>query len=240
MAVTFILTCEHAGNEIPANLDHLFKGHEEVLYSHKAIDFGALRLAKHLETVLELPLYFSTVSRLVVEANRSLDNDALFSEYSKKLSAPEKQAVLEAYYYPHRHQVTEKIEAEIAQGNQVCQLAIHTFTPVMDGNVRKADIGILFDPEQPLEHTLAVQLQQNLLHQNIERKVLFNSPYLGTDDGFPPYLRKKFLKEQYAGFELEINQKFYLDGKAETWDNLMKEITLAIKELIAGTEQTEP
>ena len=72
--ITFLLTCEHAGNEVPKKYASLFKGHEEELYTHKAIDFGALRLARHLARETKWPLYYTTTSRLLVEANRSLDS----------------------------------------------------------------------------------------------------------------------------------------------------------------------
>jgi len=229
MPVTYILTCEHAGNDIPAEYEWLFKGKEEALVSHKAIDFGALRLAKHLATKTGLPLFYTTVSRLLVEANRSMHNEELFSEYSKQLAAPEKQKILGQYYYPHRNEAEQKIQTEIAAGNQVFHLAIHTFTPAMNGEVRPAEIGILFDPERALEVAFAEQLKTKLLAENPDRKVLYNSPYPGTADGFPTYLRKKFSKDQYAGFEMEINQKFFLNGEPEVWEKLVSEFTAAFK-----------
>jgi predicted N-formylglutamate amidohydrolase len=229
MPATYILTCEHAGNEIPATYEHLFKGKEEILYSHQAIDFGALHLAKHLAAATNLPLYYTTTSRLLIEANRSLDNEELFSAFTKNIPEKEKQTLREAYYFPHRDQVEKKIAAEIAAGKQVYHLAVHTFTPVLKGEVRAADIGILFDPERESEAAFARQLQTALSAQNPDRKVLFNSPYPGTADGFPTYLRKKFNQDQYAGFELEINQKFFLNGEPDVWQGIESEITGALQ-----------
>lgn len=231
MPKTFILTCEHAGNEIPAEYEHLFHGKKEVLYTHKAIDFGALRLAKHLSAELELPLCYTPVSRLLVEANRSLDNKELFSGYSQVLTEQEKQLLLGRHYFPHRKQVESKIEKETAAGNQVYHLAIHTFTPVLNGEVREADIGILYDPEREPEKNFAQRLKEQLTAQNPERRVLFNSPYPGTDDGLPTYLRTRFDTAHYVGLELEVNQKFFLNGPPEVWQKLVDEITAALKAL---------
>ena len=232
MPKTYLLTCEHAGNEIPTAYIQHFKGKEEVLYSHKAIDFGALRLARHIASETNLLFYFTTTSRLLVEANRSLDNEELFSEYTKILPETEKKAILDEHYFPHRKQVEEKIQEEVAAGNQVIHLAIHTFTPVLEGRVREADIGILFDPERPLEKAFADKLKDRLLSQNKERHVLFNSPYPGTDNGLPTYLRKKFSKDQYAGFELEVNQKFFLNGEPVVWQQVKREITATLKAIV--------
>ncbi|GAA4295314.1 N-formylglutamate amidohydrolase [Nibribacter koreensis] len=227
-----LLTCEHAGNEVPAEFAHLFKGKEEVLYTHKAIDFGANSLARHLERVLNLPLYSTAVTRLLVEANRSLFSDDLFSEHAKKLTEEDKQHVLEAYYHPHRNQVLNRLEEETAKGNRVLHLAVHTFTPALDGKVRRADMGILFDPAQPLEKKIAAQLKTALEKQNPQRVIVYNEPYPGTDDGLPTYLRSKFEKDQYAGFELEVNQKFFLDGNPEHWETVKQEITEALKTVL--------
>ena len=227
--VTYLLSCEHAGNEIPAAYTHLFKGQEDTLLTHKAIDFGALWLAKKVASELGLPLHYTRISRLLVETNRSVGNEALFSEFSQKLTEAEKKQVLEQYYYPHRNAVEEEIAAAVSAGKRVVHLALHTFTPVLDSEIRKAEIGILFDPKRPLEKAFAQKLRTNLLTQNPQRKVQYNAPYPGTDDGFPTYLRQLFDKEHYAGFELEINQKFFLTEEPEAWEQLVGELVRGLK-----------
>jgi predicted N-formylglutamate amidohydrolase len=238
MADTYLITCEHAGNIIPAEYQHLFKGKEEVLYSHKAIDFGALRLAKHLATETELPLYYTTTSRLLVEANRSPGSEELFSQYTKALQEKEKLELLNRYYFPHRKQVENQILKEVEAGHRVYHLAVHTFTPAMGGEVREADTGILYDPERPLEEAFAQKLKSSLLKQNPDRKVLYNSPYPGIADGLPTYFRKKFDKGKYAGFELEVNQKFFLDGEPDTWQKVVAEITAAWAAVTGANKQS--
>ena len=233
MAITCMLTCEHAGNIIPPEYNYLFKEKAEMLYSHKAIDFGALGLAKHLAAATSLPLFYTSTSRLLVEANRSLGNEELFSEFTENLPKKEKQHLLDKYYFPHRQQVTDFIANEIAAGKQVYHLAVHTFTPVLKGEVREADIGILFHPHRPAEAAFAEKLKAELLAQNPDLNVLYNSPYPGTDDGLPTYLREQFIPDQYAGFELEVNQKFFLDGEPEVWQMLVTQITSAFKEVIS-------
>ncbi|ALI97777.1 N-formylglutamate amidohydrolase [Rufibacter tibetensis] len=239
MPVTCILTCEHAGNELPPEFEHLFKGKEEELYSHKAIDFGALRLARHLATACYLPLYSTSISRLLVEHNRSLDSEELFSDFTKDLSEEEKHTILDKYYFPHRDEVEEKVREEVEAGNKVLHLAVHTFTPVKEGEVREAEIGILFDPDRSWEKEIAAQLKADLQNQNLDRKVLDNSPYPGVDDGLPTYLRTKFSNDQYAGFELEINQKFFLNGDPEVWQKVLHEMATSVKALLATLARRE-
>ncbi|WP_207434851.1 N-formylglutamate amidohydrolase [Sabulibacter ruber] len=232
MAIFCLLSCEHAGNVIPEEYLHLFKGKEEVLFSHKAIDFGALRLARHLAKELEVPLSIMTTSRLLVEGNRSLGTDELFSEYTRHLPDQEKQAILEEYYFAHRQKVEQRIQDRIKAGYQVLHLAVHSFTPALEGEVREVEIGILFDPDRALEETFARELKNSLHDLNPERKVMYNEPYPGVADGFPTYLRGKFGPDQYAGFELEVNQKFFLDGEERVWQQVVWEITEALKSVL--------
>lgn len=232
MDQSYILTCEHAGNQVPERYYYLFKGEEDILYTHKAIDFGALRLAKHLQEKAVLPLYYTLTSRLLVEANRSTSNEDLFSDYTNVLGEDEKNKILKEHYYPHRREVQDKISNLVKAGSKVIQLAVHTFTPVLEGKVREADIGILFDPHRPLEQAFADTFKRALLDQNPSRNILYNSPYPGTDDCFPLYLRKCFSKEQYAGIELEVNQKFFLEGEETAWETLVTEISGAFLEVI--------
>ena len=69
-----VLTCEHAGNEIPARYMRLFRGADDVLASHRGWDPGALTLARLLARRLRRPLLSVSWSRLFVEANRAPHN----------------------------------------------------------------------------------------------------------------------------------------------------------------------
>lgn len=234
MATTYLLTCEHAGNNLPPAYASLFNGDEEVLYSHKAMDFGALRLAEHLAEALQWPLFSHSVSRLLVEANRSLGSEELFSAYSQRLSGPEKEKVLANFYFPHRNRVEAKVATEVAAGRRVCHFAIHTFTPALEGEVRKTELGILFDPARAQEKTLAKELKAALSAQDQHLAVAYNKPYPGKEDGLPTYLRQQFGAEQYAGFELEINQKFFLNGDQKIWEQTMATLTAALQQVAKG------
>lgn len=228
MTLSFLFTCEHAGNTVPSEYSYLFKGSEELLYSHKGIDHGALRLAKHITSQTHDPLYYTTITRALVETNRSPDNEELFSEISKDAPKSVKQDILEKYYYPHRRKIEAQIRDLISHGYQVIHFSIHTFAPVFEGEVRDTDIGVLYDPKKVSERNLAVILKEEFLKQNPIRNVHLNSPYPGTEDCFPKFLKNVFPEEQYLGFELEINQKFYLTGEAEVWETLVDELTNAI------------
>ncbi|MBO5532968.1 MAG: N-formylglutamate amidohydrolase [Fibrobacter sp.] len=92
---------------------------------------------------------------------------------------------------------------------EIIHLGIHSFTPELNGKVRNADIGILYDPSRPQECELAQVIKAEIKRLYPAMKVRFNYPYKGTSDGLTTTLRKKF-GSRYAGIEIEINQKFFL------------------------------
>ena len=206
MNLELILTCEHAGNEIPEQYEALFAHASEVLQTHRGYDPGALDLFRDLSRLATFSQEYM-ISRLLVEPNRSLGHPQLFSEFTRELPESEKEELLEEFYLPYRHYIETRISQYIATGGEVLQLSVHSFTPELNGEIRNADIGLLFDPEREEEAEFCNRFQKSLLKQDGELQVKFNYPYLGIADGFTTSLREKFPK-QYMGIELEVNQKF--------------------------------
>lgn len=203
--LTPIITCEHAGKIVPPAYNHLFVNAADALDSHRGWDPGALEIATFLSEKLHAPFYKCEETRLLVEANRSLTSSSLFSEYSNSLSQEEREEVLRQFYYPHR----SGVEKWITEMNQnVLHLSIHTFTPVFNGAVRNVDIGLLFDPARLRELEFCSKYQRALSEILPTCNILFNEPYLGTDDGFTTHLRTLFNDGRYLGIEIEVNQKF--------------------------------
>jgi predicted N-formylglutamate amidohydrolase len=208
MFKSVILSCEHAGNIVPENYKYLFDQEPEVLNTHRGWDSGAWELAQFLATQLNVPLVGCHTTRLLIEANRSLDNPQLFSEYSSKLSGLEKDKLIKTIYHPYRNKIKALLDTAT---KPVLHLSIHSFTPIWNGVVRPVDIGILYDPDQSLENSFSLQLKEALETYLPNKKIKLNEPYKGTDDGFTTELRKQFLTNQYAGIELEVNQKYASD-----------------------------
>ena len=200
-----VITCEHGGNEIPEKFHTLFSD-KEILNTHRGYDLGALDVFNALK---HLAIYtnYSTTSRLFIELNRSLWHKNLFSEFTKKLSFIEKEHLIKSYYEVYRNRVENQIKALITKKNKVIHLSIHSFTPILNNDVRNCDIGLLYDSSNLHEKNIAIQLKASLHNINPKWHVRFNYPYLGKADGFTTYLRKTFT-ENYVGIEIELNQKF--------------------------------
>lgn len=213
-SIQLIFSCEHGGNKIPSAYQLLFAGQEELLNSHQGWDPGALMMAKILSDQLSAPLYYSDISRLLIEQNRTLQHPQLFSSISKNLSETEKASLISAIYIPYVENLEKHIQQAILEGSQVIHLSIHSFTPVLNGVKREAEIGLLFDPTKEVEAKYAQQWKSSIEGKYPDWRVKYNYPYLGTDDGLTQYFREKY-PHLYAGLELEINHALFFHETTE-------------------------
>ena len=216
-----ILTCEHAGNRVPARYRPLFVGHEELLPTHRGWDPGALLLAREMAERFSAPLYFEETTRLLVDLNRSVGNPELHSEATRHLTLRERREILEVYYHPHRTRVDEAVAAAVRAGERVMHVASHSFTPELNGHVRTADIGMLYDPARPGEVAFATAWIDALRAADPALRLRRNYPYLGKSDGVTMKLRRAHPPDRYVGVELEVNQR-YVEAGGAAWKKLRK------------------
>ena len=208
MEYKLLITCEHAGNQIPQKYQSHFEQAFNVLNSHEGWDPGAWDAANYLSNALDCKLFGCHTSRLLVETNRSLNSPNLFSRYTIPLSEVDKKSIIDEFYLPYR----QKVESEISQTKKpVLHLSIHTFTPKLNSEERRVDIGLLFDPGRENESKFSQAYQKNLKELLPSFHIGLNEPYLGIDDGFTTHLRGIYSDTEYLGIEVEINQKFIPD-----------------------------
>jgi predicted N-formylglutamate amidohydrolase len=208
-----LLTCEHAGNRIPREYRRLFRGAEAVLASHRGWDPGALVLARSLGRRLGEPVLAVTWCRLLVESNRSPTNPRIWSRWTAALPSDEKARILERYWWPHRRRVERAVRDAIEHERRVIHVAVHSFTPTLDGEVRNADVGLLYDPARDLERRICGRWSDALGEREPGLRVRRNYPYRGSADGLTTWLRRRHPAEGYLGLEVEVNQA-YLAGPA--------------------------
>ncbi len=226
-----LISCEHAGRRIPPRYRAPFAGHEALLRSHRGLDPGALALARQMAAAFDAPLFYSTVSRLLVDLNRSLGHPHLYSPMTRGLPAAARREILARYYLPYRERIEAHVTRVIESGQSLVHIASHSFTPVLDGAVRKADVGLLYDPARPREVVLCRRWQRGIEARAPAWNVRRNYPYTGASDGLTAYLRKRFGSEQYVGVELEINQK-HVFARALAWRALRQTVIEALGEAL--------
>jgi len=229
-STVLVISCEHGGNDVPAEYRHLFAQHKDVMESHRAVDFGALDIADKLAQLFNCQHTKTTVSRLLIDCNRSLSNRNCFSEFSRHLPEADKQKLIAEHYLPYRRQTESLIKKHIDQGRQVLHLSIHTFTPELNGISRNAAIGLLYDPSRHGEQEVARLWHELLLAETPAYRVRKNYPYRGNTDGFTSALRQLYSEENYLGFEVENNQALLQDK--QSFDQLMHALSHSLKELL--------
>lgn len=185
----------------------LFEGAARVLDSHRGMDFGALEVARAFGERLGVTPVTATVSRLVVDLNRSPYHRNVFSEYTRPLSREEKRAVMDAHYWPYRKDVERRVERAVRAGAFVLHVSAHSFTPELRGEVRNCDLGLLYDPRSRSERRFVEAWHAALGVYARSLRVRRNYPYLGVSDSLVTHLRRAHGERAYAGVELEVNQK---------------------------------
>ena len=145
----FLLLGDHAGIAIPARLGTLGLGPAD-LARHIACDIGVRGLGTALADRLDAVFLHQRYSRLVVDCNRDPQApdavpdraDGTDIPGNTGLGATERAARVAAVHAPYQ----DAIAAEIARrGDPPILVSLHSFTPVMAGEVRRWDVGILHD-----------------------------------------------------------------------------------------------
>jgi len=177
-----------------------------LLDSHRGYDPGALLMARTLAQAFGAPLVTSGISRLLIDLNRSIGHPQLFSAATRTLPAPAREEIVAHYYRPYRARAERLVARLVSRGRRVIHIASHSFTPELNGKLRRADVGLLYHPDRHAETELCARWKASLAASGPELRVRRNYPYAGKGDGLTSHLRLRFPQDAYVGIELEINQ----------------------------------
>jgi predicted N-formylglutamate amidohydrolase len=225
---TFLITCEHGGNRIPARYRRLFQGRQALLDSHCGYDPGALDMARSLARAFKAPLVASTVCRLLVDLNRSIGHRQHFSAATRALPSQVRRQIVEQHYAPYRSEVERLVRQSVSRGDRVLHISSHSFTSELDGRVRSADVGLLYHPGRSGEALLCARWKAALAAIAPQLRVRRNYPYAGKADGLTAHLRRCFAPGDYVGIELEINQSI-VHAAGRRWAALRRELVETLR-----------
>ncbi len=177
-----LLVGDHVSNEIPKSLDNLGLDAES-LQQHIAYDIGTRKLVNHLSQHLDAPAVLAGYSRLVVDLNRSLEDDSVMPEVSdytvipgnQNMSAEHRNQRIHSFYTPYRKAVDSMLHRFRDNGIVPAFISIHSFTPEMAGFARPWHVGILWDKDP----RIPVPLMQNLRAHPDGFNIGDNEPYSG-------------------------------------------------------------
>lgn len=199
---TLLVTCEHACNAVGRH-GAAFRGQSDVLHTHRAWDPGAALLARELAAACDAPLHEGRFTRLLIDLNRRENSKAAFSAFTPYAARGQ---LLE---FHREWRATVLADAQrLAKHGRLLHVSCHSFTPELHGEVRNAEIGLLYDPRRELEKRTADAWHAALREALPAMRVRRNYPYRGISDGVTSWLRRELPATRYAGFELELNQGF--------------------------------
>lgn len=176
-----LVVCDHASRAFPRALDRL--GLPELpSWQHIAWDIGAGELARGLAHALGAPAVLAGYSRLVVDCNRSPDDEEAFRKESDGWTIPGNQNLTDydrrmrlASFFDPYHECIEAMVGGFRSRDAVPMLiAVHSFSPTLAGNTRPWHAGVLWDCDEANA--------QRLLHRLRAQKGLVigdNEPYSG-------------------------------------------------------------
>jgi predicted N-formylglutamate amidohydrolase len=179
-----VLLVDHASFAIPRRLGDLGLS-EADRRAHIAGDIGAADVAKRLSAILDAPLVLSGFSRLVIDCNRPLGVPSSIPAVTCGVTVPGNANVSEseardraaACYEPYHAAVRALLDVRKARNERTVVLAIHSFTPVMQGFVRPWHAGVLYHLD--VEYG-ALWLQE--LRRDERLVVGDNEPYRVSDE----------------------------------------------------------
>ena len=213
-----LVSAEHGGNRVPEAYEQWFWGQEDLLASHRGWDPGTAGLARQLAASLDGQVLIADVTRLLVDLNRSAHHPRVFSELTRSLPRAERAVLLDLWHEPHRARVADAVERLSVGDRRVLHLGVHSFTPVLGGKERQAELALLYDPSRPLELELAERWCGALRARCPGIRVRRNYPYRGRSDGLTTTLRSRFPSKLYLGIEIEVNQSLLAgDGRFPAW-----------------------
>ncbi|MCA8914402.1 MAG: N-formylglutamate amidohydrolase [Planctomycetes bacterium] len=223
-----LITCEHASN---ATGTYPF-ANRPVLSTHRAWDPGALTLARELAKAAGVQAHTGKLTRLLIDLNRREGSKGTFSEYTPEAG----RAALLAYHRNWRSAVLADARRLAAKG-RLLHVSCHSFTPELHGEVRNAEIGLLYDPRRKLEKATADAWHAELCESLPALRIRRNYPYRGTSDGVTTWLRRE-IGRRYAGFEIELNQSFAAKPPRD-WADVRRALIAAIQHTLGNQSHAE-
>lgn len=206
-----VISCEHAVNYVPPTYQHLFANHTPILSSHRAYDLGAIDIATQLQKNLHCDVIQADVTKLLVDCNHSMHHSLCFSKFTKKLPISDKKNLIEQHYLPFQQRLGSRIADHIAEHKQVLHISIHSFSPILDGFIQNASIGVLYDSHRHGEKEVARLINSLLLQETVPYRVRLNYPFSGSKDHVLNQFRKQYDQKDYLGIKMEVNQALLSD-----------------------------
>ena len=170
---SILLICDHASDRFPKSLGDMGLD--------LAVDIGAGAVTQTLAKRLGVTAVVHNYSRLIVDCNRQLMDPSAFLEYGDGILVPgnrnlhqeDKDLRASALYWPYHCAIDEQVQRLRKSGPLPAFISIHSFTPVLNGESRQWEMGVLWDKDEQLRDIFLQDLRE------AGYRVGDNEPYSG-------------------------------------------------------------
>ncbi|WP_417770119.1 N-formylglutamate amidohydrolase [Stappia sp.] len=160
-----VLLCDHASRRLPADFGDLGLD-AAARRAHIAWDPGALGVSRHLSGLLDAPLVWPDLSRLVIDCNRDTAAPDLIPALSeltevpgnRDLSGTERARRIALAHTPFHARIGDLLDARAAAGLPSVVVSIHSYTPVYKGVSRPWPVGILSNRDRRVADAMIADL----------------------------------------------------------------------------------
>jgi len=155
--IPILLICDHASCRFPLALGDM--GLDPFARRcHLAVDIGAGPLTEKLAGSLGVTAVLAQYSRLIVDCNRQLMDPSAFLQFgdgtvipgNRNLHQADKELRADVLYWPYHAAVDAQVKRLQQLGTPPAFIAVHSFTPVMNGEARRWEMGVLWDTDTRL------------------------------------------------------------------------------------------
>ena len=225
-----MLVADHARRDMPDEYGDLGLPAAE-FERHIAYDIGVEMVTRRLAELTGAPAVLCGFSRLLIDPNRGEDDPTLIRQLYDGTVIPanypmpdeERARRLDLFYRPY-HDAVGALMASVheASGRTPFIFSVHSFTPVMQGNVRPWHVGVLWD----MDHRAPWPLIE-MLAEDKGLVVGDNEPYDGALRGDTMF--RHAIVNGFAHALIEIRQDLIGDEKgAGDWAQRLAPIVDAI------------
>ncbi|MEO0601911.1 MAG: N-formylglutamate amidohydrolase [Myxococcota bacterium] len=204
-----VLTCEHAVETLPEPWSWP-DADRRLLGTHWSHDIGIADLTREVAALAKWPATLAAFSRLLVDPNRAPEQENLFRAeadglpivFNADLSASERARRLAFHAGYH-----DACDAMVAATPEALVFSMHSFTPDYEGEIRRMEVGVLFNHHEPPARRLAAHLD------GAGWAVALNEPWSGREGLMYAADRHSGVHGRVA-LEIEVRQDLLLKPEA--------------------------
>lgn len=229
-AAPLVLLCDHASARVPVRLGDLGLAAER-FGQHIAVDLGAGEVTRGLSRRLGTPAVLAGYSRLAIDCNRWIGDPRSILAVSDHVTVPgncdlddgERRRRVVELFWPYHAAVHETIERAIRRNRPVAVVAIHSFTPTLDGHARPWHVGTFWHQDRQLAGPVVERLRESA-----GLNVGDNEPYSGQSGSFTTDYHGWSAGLPHLGVEIRQDQVADRRGIDRMADLLADALTFAL------------